>query len=321
MNLSVLYDEFFKELSESSLRALEDEVPGVTVSYSGQLKSAGIADLIDSEIIFGPAPPKMLKELKNLKWHHLASAGAGPFSNRSLYANHEIILTKSSGTFGIPIAEHVIGMMLALSRNFTYYYKNQLDGVWRQNWPKTFDIFGSTVLVLGLGNLGTEVCKRLSGFGCHIIGFRHDSSLPHGFANEVRPMSQFQESLPAADYIIICLPGTDETRNLVGRNEFLLMKDRAIIINVGRGFIIDTGALIDALNNNVIAGAGLDVTEPEPLPLGHPLWNTKNVLLTPHESASSNETAKRRLAIFKDLLKRYASGQPLYNIVDFVTGY
>ena len=321
MKLTILHDEYFRKPSESDMKAIEDEAPGVTISCCARWDAVDIADIVETEVLFGPALPGMLKELKHLKWHHLASAGAGPFTDITIYANPSIILTKSSGTFGIPIAEHVLGMMIALGRNFTHHYRNQQEGVWRQNWPKTCEIFGSNVLVLGLGDIGTEVCRRLSGFGCNITGFRHDPSTPHELVSDVRHISRLRECLPDADYIIIALPGTAEARNLVGRDEFALMKKRAIVINVGRGFIIDTDALVDALRNSTIAGAGLDVTEPEPLPDGHPLWSAGNVIITPHESASSKQTAKRRLAIFKDLLHRYMNGQPMYNKVNFDSGY
>jgi phosphoglycerate dehydrogenase-like enzyme len=212
-------------------------------------------------------------------------------------------------------------MMIALSRKFSFHYKAQQEGVWRQVWPETYDIVNSNVLVLGLGDIGTEVCERLSGFACNITGFRRDTSLLHEYTNEVRPLSRLRESLPDADYIIICLPGTAETANLIGREEFALMKKSAIIINIGRGSIIDTDALIDALNSKKIAGAGLDVTNPEPLPEGHPLWTAENVLITPHVSAASPTNVQRRLAIFTNLLKRYLSGQPMFNTVNFSAGY
>jgi len=321
LKLAILYDEYFEKPSESELKALEDEAPGVAVSCCAQWDLVDAADIADAEVLFGRAPPGMLKGLKHLKWHHLASAGANKYTDHALYADPSIILTKSSGTFGVPIAEHVLGMMIALSRNFTHHYKNQLEGAWRQSWLGTYDIFASNVLVLGLGDIGTEVCRRLSGFGCNITGFRHNPSAPHELVSDVRPISRLRESLPEADYIIICLPGTVEARNLIGREEFALMKRRAIVINIGRGFIIDTDALVDALNTNTIGGAGLDVTDPEPLPAGHPLWSAKNTIITPHESASSNLTSKRRLAIFTDLLKRYMNGQPMYNTVDFNAGY
>jgi len=259
--------------------------------------------------------------LPNLKWLHLPSAGSDNYNDISIYANPSIILTKSSGTFGIPIAESVVGMMIALSRGLMNYYDNQKNGLWESGTMDYPDIYGSTVFVLGLGDIGTEVCKRLSGFECNIIGFRRDVSVSCKYANEVLPISVLRERLPEADYIAVCLPGTKFTRNLISYDEFRLMKKRTVIVNIGRGSVINTEALVDALNTGKITGAGLDVTDPEPLPQEHPLWFAKNVLITPHVSAASDFNKERRLMIFIDLIKRYLSGQPLYNIVDFNTGY
>ena len=320
MKISIINDRYFHKLSDELLQKIKDAAPGYDIS---QVEQIGIkaADLIDSEIVFGRIPPHLLIELKNLKWLHLGSAGANGMTDISLYANKSAIVTKSSGTFGISVAEHIIGMMIALSRDFELYYKKQRDGEWCNEWPTLLGISGSTVMVIGLGDIGTEVCKHLSCFGCHMIGFRRDATKPHEVVSDVRPLSLLRESLPEADYIIICTPGTNETEKLFGHEEFDLMKERAIIINIGRGMIIDTDALIEALNKNKIAGAGLDVTEPEPLPTGHPLWSAQNVFITPHVSAATHVTAERRVMVFVDLLKRYLAGQELYNFVDFDVGY
>ena len=320
MKVSILPDGIIVKYTDEMLTELKQTVPEADIScISGS--AAGLTELADSEVIYGRLPHELLKELKNLKWLHLPSAGADNYTDLSLYANPSIILTKSSGTFGIPIAEHVIGMMIALGRNFTLYHNAQKEGVWNSDRTEAIDIYKSNVMVLGLGDLGTQVCKHLSGFCCNIIGFRRDASVPHEFASEVRPMSRLRESLPEADFVINCLPGTEETSKVLGRDEFSVMKKRAIVINVGRGTTIDTEALVDALNSGKIGGAGLDVTDPEPLPSGHPLWNATNVLITPHISSLSPLNDARRLAIFTDLLKRYLSGQPMYNTVDFSSGY
>jgi len=212
-------------------------------------------------------------------------------------------------------------MMIALSRGFIYYHKKQLTNEWCGTFPEFHNIYGSTVLIIGLGDIGTEVSKHLTGFGCKIIGLRRNLSKPHETIEDIRPISKLHESLPEADYIIICAPGTDETDKMFGRDEFDIMKSRAIIINVGRGRIIDSDALTDALNEGKIAGAGLDVTDPEPLPENHPLWQAKNILITPHVSAASQLTTQRRVNIFIDLLSRYVTGNEMYNKVDFDAGY
>ena len=320
MKITVINDDYFVKLTETQLMSIEEVVPGVEL-IEVQHDTITLEDLIDSEVVFGRVPTLMLKDLKRLKWLHLASAGADGLMDASLYANDSITLTKSSGTFGIPIAEHVLCMMLALSRNLGHYYQMQRDGIWCDIWPEFQDISGSTVFVLGLGDIGTEVCRLLSCFGCNIVGFRNDASKPHKLISDVRPISLLRESLPEADYVVICAPGTEKTDKLFGREEFARMKKRAIIVNIGRGRIIDADALVEALNEQQILGAGLDVTEPEPLPPNHPLWSAKNVLITPHVSAATQITIERRVNVFIDLLKRYTSGLEMYNIVDFDAGY
>jgi len=320
LKITIIHDYFFREMSEELFAEVQNAAPGAEIT-TVQQSGISVDDLIDSDVVFGRIPPHLLIELPNLKWLHLASAGANGMTDINLYANKSTILTKSSGTFGISISEHIIGMMIALSRNFSYYYKRQSERYWCGSFPNFYDIYGSTVLIVGLGNIGTEVSKHLSGFNCRIIGFRRNVSIPHETINDIRPMSKLRETLPEADYIIVCTPGTKETENLFDQEEFKLMKKRAIIINVGRGMVINSGALVEALNSNRIAGAGLDVTDPEPLPEGHPLWSAKNVFITPHVSAASDVTTERRVMVFIDLLKRYVAGQTLYNLVDFDEGY
>ena len=320
MNITVIYDYFFKVLSEELLAQIREAAPGANVTEVEQ-SVVTVADLVEADIVYGRIPAHMLIELPNLKWQHLASAGANGLTDKTLYANKSIILTKSSGTFGIPIAEYIVGMMVTLSRDFNYYYKKQSEKHWCEDTPDFRDIHGSTVIIFGLGDIGTEVCRHLAGFNCQFIGIRHDVSKPHEIITDIRPMSKLRESLPEADYIIVCAPGTTETENAFGREEFGLMKNTAIIINVGRGMIIDGYALADALINEQIYAAGLDVTEPEPLPPEHPLWSARNTIITPHVSAITQLTTKRRVQVFLDLLKRYMKGQEMYNIVNFDFGY
>jgi phosphoglycerate dehydrogenase-like enzyme len=321
MKVSILYSKVFNNRhSEEILNEIRKSVPNVTIEHVTE-EIHNIDTLLDSEVIFGSPPPAELKKLKNLKWLHILSAGADNYINKDLYANPTVILTKSSGTYGIPIAEHIIGMMLALSRNLTSFNDNQKSGLWKSGSLKFLDLYGSTVIVLGLGDIGTELSKRLAAFGCNIIGFRHNTSISCQYAKEILPISDFRKRLHEADYIAVCLPGTESTKNLISFEEFALMKQRAIITNIGRGTIINTDALLDALTSRKIKGAGLDVTDPEPLPADHPLWCLDNVLITPHVSGFSTLNDDRRLRIFGDLLSRYVKGEPLYNVVDFKWGY
>jgi len=320
LKLTIINDHYFRKLPEKLLLEIKNVAPGYIVT---EVEQSGIAagDLIDSDIVFGRIPPHLLIKLPNLKWQHLASAGANGLMDRELYANKSMILTKSSGTFGVSMAEHIIGMMVALGRDFGHYYEKQFEGRWDSDWPVLQDISGSTVLVIGLGDIGTEVSRRLLSFNCRLIGMRRNESKIHDIIEDIRSLSRLHETLPEADYVIICSPGTAVTENLFGSAEFDIMKSNAIIINVGRGMIIDSNALAIALNKRKIYGAGLDVTEPEPLPDGHPLWSARNILITPHVSAATYVTTERRAGVFIKLLKRYIAGQDLYNYVDFEAGY
>jgi len=320
LKLTIINDHYFHKLPDELLQEINDIAQDYDVTEVEQ-RDVKTDNLIDSEVVFGRIPPHLLIELPNLKWQHLASAGANGLTDRAIYANKSIILTKSSGTFGIPIAEHIIGMMIALSRDFGHYYKKQFEGIWDETFPNLLDISGSTVLIVGLGDIGTEVSRHLSVFGCRIIGLRRNAAKQHDEIKDVRSVKQLREVLPEADYVIICTPGTAETEKLFGKEEFELMKNTAIIINIGRGMIIDSDALADALNRRKIFGAGLDVTEPEPLPSGHPLWSARNILITPHVSAATSVTTQRRVMVFIEQLKKYVAGQQLSNIVDFDAGY
>ena len=320
MKITLAYSQGFARLSEEFVERIRNTVPGAIISEIHE-SDVHVEDVVDSEIIFGRVPVEMLKSLPNLKWLHLFTAGADNMTDISLYANKSIILTKASGTYGVPIAEHVISMMSAISRNLEYYYNEQRKGLWSNETPKFLDIYGSTVLVLGLGDIGTEVCRRLYGFDCNIIGIRHNPSKSHELVQDVRPLSSLHECLPEADYVVICTPGTEKTSKLFGEKEFKLMKKNAIIVNIGRGSAIDTDALATALHTQEIYGAGLDVTDPEPLPSDHPLWNAPNTLITPHISGISPMMYERRLMIFIDLLKRYLNKEEMYNTVDFAEGY
>ncbi|MCL2426634.1 MAG: D-2-hydroxyacid dehydrogenase [Oscillospiraceae bacterium] len=320
MQITLIYNQGFKKLSDELIGRVNEiatEAKIIETYHDG----VTLEDIVDSEIVFGRIPAQLLKDLPNLKWLHLDTAGADGLTDISLFANKSIIFTRSSGTYGIPIAEHVIGMMTAVSRNFGYYYREQRKGSWSNQSPNFLDIYGSTVLVLGLGDIGTEVCKRLSNFDCNVIGIRHNPSKPHKLVQDIRALSQLHEVLPEVDYVVICTPGTKKTSKLFGEKEFNLMKKNAIIVNIGRGSAIDTDALATALYTQEIYGAGLDVTDPEPLPADHALWSAPNTLITPHISGLTPMMIERRLEVFLDLLKLYLCGEEMYNRIDFTEGY
>ncbi|MDL2288922.1 D-2-hydroxyacid dehydrogenase, partial [Oscillospiraceae bacterium OttesenSCG-928-F05] len=180
---------------------------------------------------------------------------------------------------------------------------------------------GSTVLILGAGDIGRETALRLKGFGCRILGLRRSPGGAVEGYDAVYGMEALMGALSEADYVLNILPATKETARILGTAQFAVMKPTAYLINIGRGTTVDTDALVFALQSGLIAGAALDVTEPEPLPAESPLWAMDNVLITPHASGFSAGADRRRLELFCDLLTRYLAGEPLYHTVDFDKGY
>jgi phosphoglycerate dehydrogenase-like enzyme len=272
------------------------------------------------EALYGHPPPELLREAGNLRWHHLQSAGIEPYGDLTLYANRSVTLTNSSGVYGAAIAEHVIGMALAMIRQFPYYFKQQIKGRWDSH-PDMRELSGSTVLICGMGDIGRSAAEKFRVLGCRVLGARkviHD--IPPGFA-EVYSLSRLPEAVRAADIVVSCLPATRETVGVFNAAIFGKMRPGAVFINVGRGSAAVEADLIGALEKGTIAGAALDVFETEPLSPDSPLWGMDNVFITPHCSGASPFAADRCFELFFDLLTRYAASKRLYNIVDFFAGY
>jgi phosphoglycerate dehydrogenase-like enzyme len=284
------------------------------------MRSTTQEDICWADIITGHPHPKMLKAAANLKWLHLQSAGVNGYDRREIYGNPDTIVTRAAGVHAVAIAEHSIAMALSLNRLMPQHYKNQRQHEWGLLKAK-YEIFGSTALILGTGCLATEIAKRLGSFGCRVHGLRRDISKPAMYFDKVYSTDSLKEAVAEADYIFNTLPLTEATKGIIGRAEFNLMKPRMIIINVGRGDTIDQQALIDALQSGKIYGAGLDVTSPEPLPPDSPLWDMENVIITPHCSAWSDNTDKRRGDCFLIQLEKFVKGEPLDGQIDFDAGY
>lgn len=279
-----------------------------------------LEDMLWADAVTGHPSRAMLREAHNLKWLHIQSAGVDGYTDKSIYGNPEIVVTRTADVFSVAIAEHIIGMMLALNRLFPKYLRRQVNHQWDRG-GESYEVAGSVVLMLGTGSLASEVVKRLKSFDCRIIGVRRDTGKRAEGYDEIYPSDRLHDALRKADYIINSLPHTPHTEKYLSAEEFAVMKPRAMVINVGRGATIDTHALIDALKCGRIAGAGLDVTDPEPLNEDSPLWDMENVIITPHSSGFSTNTDLRRFECFAGLLKKYLEGEPLDYRLDFNSGY
>ena len=305
-------------VDEAHRKHLEENAPEAEFVYAVKEDAQMVEN---ANIIIGNPHRSLLKHAKNLEWVQLGSAGSNLYvEDGVLPAN--VLLTNATGSFGLSISEYMISMVLNLFLKQNLYQENQKNHLWRDE-GRVKSIYGSTALIIGLGDIGCEFAKRFKALGGHTIGVKRTDSQKPDFVDELFLMDKLADLLPRADVVTLSLPETKETHKFFDADKLKLMKKGSILINVGRGTAVDTDALCDALNTGHLSGAALDVTDPEPLPADHPLWDAKNILITPHVSGGLNlpETYERIIALCADNIGRYLRGDKLRNLVDFKTGY
>ena len=274
----------------------------------------------NAQVIIGNVPAALIRGTEKLAWMQLHSAGTDGYTKGVLPAG--AVLTNASGSYGVAISEHMLGMALTLMKRFPQYLRNQQTSLWQDEGP-VGGFYGATVLVVGLGDIGLEFAKRCKAMGSRVLGIRRvPRKTPEG-VESVHGLEDLNALLPEADVVALCLPSTGATRRLFDADRLACMKRGAVLLNVGRGTAIDQDALCDALESGQIGGAGLDVTDPEPLPADHRLWRMSNLLLTPHVSGGYHfpETLERIVRLSAENLQAFVRGLPLRSIVDFETGY
>ena len=270
-----------------------------------------------ADIIIGNVPPEYIKGSKKLKWLQLNSAGTDGYCEAGIIPKGAY-LTNSTGAYGLAISEHMLGLLLEIKKKLNLYYINQKDHVWKDEGNVTA-IEGSTTLVVGLGDIGGDFARKMKALGSYTIGIKRTKGEKPEYIDELFTMEDLDTLLPKVDIVALCLPGTKDTYHLFNRDKFNLMRKDAIILNVGRGSVICTADLCDALENRIIGGAGLDVTEPEPLPAEHKLWNAPGVVITPHISGYYHlpETLRRIANICIENLEHFKRQEPLKNMRKF----
>ena len=280
----------------------------------------------DADIFVGwSLRPEQLRAATRLKWIHVTAAGVGQLMYPELRQS-SVLLTNSRGIHAVPMAEHTLGMMLALARRFPSAFRHQQLKHWAQQdiWdesPHPTELSGRTLLIVGYGTIGQALAQRARCFGMRIFGVKRDPNRGTDHADQVFPVERLHEALAEADYVVLAVPETPESNRMFGRAQFAAMKRTAHFLNIARGKLVDQDALIEALQQRRIAGAALDVTDPEPLPTDHPLWSLDNLILTPHLSAASERLWHRQAALLLDNLDRFFAGRELLNIVDKSRGY
>lgn len=304
--------EFRFRGTDTLVCAPQEALPGQPVTQE---------DVDWAQVILGNVPAAMLHGSPALEWLQTNSAGVEAYIRPGVLAG-DTLLTNATGAYGLAIAEHMLGMLLELFKKLELYRDAQKSGAW-QSQGAVKAVYGSTVLVLGMGDIGGEFAARCKALGAKVIGVRRSPRPCPEYADEVHLLEDLDSLLPQADVVAVTLPGTDATRGLMSRERLAKMKEGAVLLNVGRGFIVDTEALCDALERGHLSGAGVDVTDPEPLPPTHRLWNIPTAVVTPHISGFYHlrDTHERIVGIFLENLRHFQAGEPLRNLVDFATGY
>ena len=261
----------------------------------------------------------------NLRWIHSTAAGVSQLMYPEL-RNSGVIVTNPSGIFSVPMAEHTMGVILALARNFPDAVRYQDGAKWAAQdlWDKPqqlTEINGKLLLIVGYGSIGRELAQRARAFGLRVWGVTRSGEGDRTHADEILPASRLDEALPHADYVVLSAPETSETKHLIGREQLARMKRGARLVNVARGSLLDESALSEALASGELAGAALDVTATEPLPGDSPLWKAPNLFITPHTSGVSERLWERETELLVRLLELWFAGKELTNRVDPARGY
>lgn len=263
--------------------------------------------------VFGMCP--------NLRWVHSFSVGL----ERTLFpdlSESSVPLTNGAGVFSPSLGEFALGAILYFAKDFRRMLRNQMAGVW-----EAFDVMpvsGHTVGIIGYGDIGRAVAARVRPLGMKVLAVKRHASALKGadpLVEQIYTPDRRREMLSHCDYVVVAAPLTSETRGMIGEPEFAAMKPTAVVINVGRGPVINEEALVRALSTGRIKGAALDVFDHEPLPLGHPFYKLENVLLSPHCADHTPDWLDNAMQFFIAQYERFRKGEPLLNIVDKKLGY
>ena len=283
-------------------------------------------EIVDADAMVGVSlTPGLLKIAPRLKWLHISSAGVEAHGSQvglfpELVAS-DIVVTNAKNIYGPQIADHAFAFLLALTRRLNVTIPRQHLEEWPPGREGMVELNGKTALIIGVGGIGSQIAQRAFGFGMKVIGVDL-RDIPTGvLVQRVVPPDRLDEVLPEADVVFISVPHTPRSEGMMGPREFELMKPGSYFIAMSRGRIYDHNALVKALDSRRLAGAGLDVTDPEPLPKGDPLWKFPNVVITPHTSGGSDNLQMRLDNLVKENIRRFGAGLPLLNVVDKKQGF
>ena len=274
----------------------------------------------NANAIVGRFPQDMLAEARNLQWIQSEGAGVDRLLTPAIVAA-DVVVTNAQSLHAVQISEHVLAMMLAFARDFKQVFLAQREHVWRAPVFHPFCLDGQTLGVVGMGGIGAALARKAHHLGMRVIGLRRNPQQPPPYVDALVGSDGLHDLLRQSDHVAVCCPLTPATVGLIGEEELRLMKPTAYIYNIGRGRIIQAAPLLQALKEGWIGGAGLDVTDPEPLPPDAELWDLPNVIITGHTSGTAPHNADNFFDLLVQNFRRFLDGEPLLNIVDKEAGY
>lgn len=293
----------------TQLKLALPELEIITLSHADRWT---IEDLKDIAFILGYPCPDTVKNAPNLKYLQLTSSGFELYIKDS----YPFLIASATGAYGQTVSEHMLTALLAFYHNLHLYRDNQKNHIWKNAGPVT-TIQGQKILIVGTGSIGGHFAKLLKIFGAVVYGVARSKCIFPEVFDKIYPSSELDTILPSVDVAALCVPGTTENRHLFNLNRLKLLRHDSILINVGRGNIVDTEALCQVLDSGHLSGAILDVTDPEPLPSKHPLWDYPNVMITPHDAGGfrymTPSLIQAIVSITCENLKRYSEHEPLLN--------
>ena len=307
-------------LRDLQLASIKDAVPMADVRIAKASECAPYLSDTDVLLAFGQVDlAPILPLAPTLRWVQALTAGVDGFIALDEFRKSDILLTNVRGIHGIPIAEHVLGMILSRTRGLLIAHDNQKEKQWKSlRWVD--EIYGKTAVIVGLGSVGRVIANRLKSMGMTVWGIKQSMSVEPDIDRLFQSEALF-DILPQADFVIVALPLTPQTQELFSKAAFHAMKPSAFFINVSRGPIVNEKDLFEALRSGTIGGAGLDVFCEEPLPADSPLWGAPNLLITPHHAATSPRYMERAIQVFVDNLRAFPDTSKMKNVIDKERGY
>ncbi len=312
---------FNPRLTETDLTEIKKAAPALDLVFPSRDKL--MAELADADAIIGGVNREQVLAAKKLKWVQVNSAGVENFLSIPELKNSAITLTNMKIVQGVEIADHAFALLLGLTRRIDVAVANRATETWPSlaNYGPPLELSGKTAVIVGVGGIGTQIAVRAKAFGMTVIGVDPKDVPISPYLDRTVWPDRLDAVLPEADVVFISAPHTPTTEKMIGAAQFAKMKKGVLFIAVSRGKIYDNLALVDALKSGRVAGAGLDVTDPEPLPKGHPLWTTGRVIITPHIAGRSDGEGARFHEVYVENLIRFGRGEPLRHTVDKQAGY